>query len=174
MRMVVVGGVPGAGKSTALRPYAADPAALVLDPDPIRDRLRWRPLVHAVHQLLVWLLVLAGPDDQVLLVHDTATRRRRREALLRLASWRGWDVTLLLVDVSREDALRGQHVRGRVVGQESFERHWRRWLRLRAAPGTAARTVLTDRAGVGPALAALVGPDQRDVIRSGRHGDRSA
>ena len=41
--------------------------ALVLDPDLLRDRLRWRPLVHAVHQAMVWLVVMGGPSDRVLL-----------------------------------------------------------------------------------------------------------
>lgn len=155
MRMVVVGGVPGAGKSTALRPYVADPDVLVLDPDLLRARLRWRPLVHAVHQALVWLVVLAGPAGRVLLVHDTATRRRRRESLLRLASWRGWEPRLLLVDVSRSDALLGQHDRGRMVDPASFDRHWERWLRLRARPVAPGHTVVTDRAGVAESLASL-------------------
>lgn len=158
MRMVVVGGVPGAGKSTALRPYVGDPRVTVVDPDLLRSRLRWRPLVHAVHQAWVWLLVLAGPADRTLLVHDTATRRRRRESLLRLASWRGWDPLLLLVDVDRADALLGQHDRGRMVDPASFDRHWERWLRLRARPGPGSRTVVTDRVGVAAALAPLAAP----------------
>ena len=156
MRMVVVGGVPGAGKSTALTAYAGDPGVVVLDPDPIRARLRWRPLVHAVHQLAVWLTVLAGPGDRTLLVHDTATRRRRRDSLLRLASWRGWEVTLLLLDVTRSDALTGQHARGRVVSPPEFERHWARWLRLRAEPDTGCRTRFVDRDHARPALAELL------------------
>lgn len=157
MRMVVVGGVPGAGKSTALRAYADEPGVLVLDPDPIRARLRWRPLVHAVHQLLVWVLVLAGPADRTLLVHDTATRPRRRGALLRLGCWRGWDVTLLLVDVSRSAALTGQLDRGRLVSPRCFEQHWDRWLLLRAEPETGVRTVFVDRTQAGVVLAGLVG-----------------
>jgi hypothetical protein len=158
MRMVVVGGVPGAGKSTALRPYGADRSVLVLDPDAVRDRLRWRPLVHLVHQLAVWLVVLAGPGDRVLLVHETATRRRRRESLLRLASWRGWEPTLVLVDVGRADALLGQHDRGRMVDPAAFDRHWRRWLRLRRDLDTGARTLVVDRDGVASALRSLVEP----------------
>jgi hypothetical protein len=165
MRMVVVGGVPGAGKSTALRAYADDPGVLVLDPDPIRDRLHWRPLVHAVHQVLVWLLVLAGPGYRPLLVHDTATRPRRRGALLRLASWRGWDVTLLLLDVTRADALTGQVRRGRLVSAPAFDRHWRRWVRLRAHPVTGYRTVLVDRDTVAGVLDELTsaGAESREL-----------
>lgn len=133
MKMIVVGGVPGAGKSTAIRRYVGASGVRVLDPDRFRPRLRRRALVHLVHQVLVWSAVLLGPRAVgTLLIQDTATRRRRREALLRLARWRGWDVRLVLVEVSRADALAGQAVRGRMTPEASFERHWSRWLRLRA------------------------------------------
>lgn len=131
--MIVVGGVPGAGKSTAILRYAGTAGVRVLDPDRLRPVLRRRALVHLVHQGLVWSSVLLGPRlVGTLLIQDTATRRRRREALLRLARWRGWDVHVVLVDVSRADALTGQAERGRVTPTNAFDRHWDRWLRLRA------------------------------------------
>ncbi|MGB8022322.1 MAG: AAA family ATPase [Candidatus Nanopelagicales bacterium] len=132
MKMIVVGGVPGAGKSTAILRYAGTSGVWVLDPDRFRPRLRRRWLVHLVHQALLWSATLLGPRVGTLLVQDTSTRRRRREALLRMARWRGWDVHLVLVEVSRDDALAGQAVRGRLTPAPSFERHWNRWLRLRA------------------------------------------
>ncbi|GAB3255032.1 hypothetical protein GCM10027425_14860 [Alteromonas gracilis] len=131
--MIVVGGVPGAGKSTLLRAHAG-PGVVVLDPDDLRPVLRRRGLVHAVHQLLVWAAALAGPRilrGRTVLIHDTATRRRRREAFLALARARGWDVDLLLVDVTRLQAVTGQVQRGRLVAPGSFDRHWRRWERWR-------------------------------------------
>lgn len=129
--MIVVGGVPGAGKSTLLRAHAG-PDVVVLDPDDLRPVLRRRGLVHAVHQLLVWAVALVGPRilrGRTLLIHDTATRRRRREAFLSLARARGWDVDLLLIDVTRLQAVTGQVQRGRLVAPHSFDRHWRRWER---------------------------------------------
>lgn len=138
MDMVVIGGVPGAGKSTAMLRYADTPEVLVLDPDTIRERVPWRPAVHALHQALVWATALLGPRlvgvvsrGRAVLVHDTATRPGRREAFLRLARWRGWAVRLLLVEVGREAALAGQSARGRLVDDREFARHWRRWEHLR-------------------------------------------
>jgi hypothetical protein len=167
--MVVVGGVPGAGKSTVLRPYAGRRDVTVLDPDTWRDGLRWRPLVHGVHQALVWGAVLLGPAlVGPLLVHDTATRPRRRTALLRLARLRGWNPSLVLVDVDRTAALTGQLDRGRLVPAGSFERHWARWQRLRSDPaGTRwAPTFVVARDHAPAVVAALALPAGRMAVCS--------
>lgn len=156
--MIVVGGVPGAGKSTAILRYLGVPGVRVLDPDRVRRTLRGRAAVHAVHQALVWGTVLLGPRRVgTLLIQDTATRPRRREALLRFATLRGWSVHLLLVDVSRADALAGQADRGRRSPTGAFERHWSRWERLRgdiSHVGAPARMV--SRAEVSAAVDELV------------------
>jgi predicted kinase len=133
MTMIVVGGVPGAGKSTAVMRHLGERGVRVLDPDLLRGRVPHRWMVHTLHQVLVWGSVLLGPGLMgTLLIQDTATRRGRREALLRLGRRRGWRVHLVLVDVSRADALAGQVQRGRVVAAKSFERHWQRWTWMRA------------------------------------------
>jgi hypothetical protein len=159
MAFVVVGGVPGAGKSTAMRPYVGAAGVHVVDPDRVRRVVSWRPLVHTVHQLLVWGGLLLGPTLMgTLVVQDTATRRRRREALLRAALWRGWQVHLILVDVTRDEALAGQARRGRVSPSRAFDRHWRRWSGLGAdVPTMVVRPVVVTRAQVAQALAALIG-----------------
>lgn len=138
--LVLVGGVPGAGKSTLLARVGDDePGAVVRDPDAFRRWLRtalpyvpyraYRPMVHALHALATLHAVLRGPAGPrtALLVHDPATRPRRRRALARLARACGWEPVLLVVDVSRREALAGQAERGRVVAPASFARHWRRW-----------------------------------------------
>lgn len=160
MAFVVVGGVPGAGKSTALRAYIGAPGVHVVDPDRIRAVLSWRPLVHAVHQLLVWGGLLLGPSVVgTLMIQDTATRRRRREAMLRFALWRGWVVHLVLVDVSRDDALAGQARRGRISPPRAFDRHWQRWTGLRSdLDGIAVPARVVTRAEVADVLAGLVAP----------------
>ena len=173
-RLVLVGGVPGAGKSTALRELrAADPGVRTLDPDRWRERIaaalpgvayrRYRWLVHVLStvQLLAALVVRRGP----LVVHAPATRAGRRTLVGRLAAVRGWEPVLVFIDVSRDAALHGQHHRGRVVRAGSFARHWARWSRQRATLSQAARTgqplgpwtrvVVTARADVVPTLVAL-------------------
>lgn len=152
--LIVVGGVPGAGKSTAIAQTVGLPGVRVLDPDQLRARLRellpdrvhyraYRPIVHIVHTLRVLAGVLAGPSTgRRLVVHDPATRPHRRTLLARLARLRGWTPALVYVDIDRAGARRGQVARGRVVRASSFDGHWRRWQRLRprllADLGTAA------------------------------------
>jgi len=144
--LIVVGGVPGAGKSTLLARIADDvPAGVVLDPDRYRRAFArrlpsWVPyttyrwVVHALHAVATVLNLLRRPrSDTPLLVHDTATRERRRETLGLLARLRGWDPVLVAVDVSLSEALDGQLDRGRVVRPEGFVRHWERWTAQRSA-----------------------------------------
>jgi predicted kinase len=135
--LLVVAGVPGAGKTSLLSRIRA-PGSLVLDPEPIRARLArwlgpvpyrlWRPLVHAEH---IARVLLALPGGSGLIVHDTGTRHWRRRLLAGLARRSGRSGHLLLLDVSAEAALEGQRERRRTLGPSAFAAHWRRWLRLR-------------------------------------------
>lgn len=152
--LIVVGGVPGAGKSTAIAQTAGLPGVRVLDPDQLRGWLRqllpdripyraYRPIVHVGHTVRVLAGVLAGPSTgRRLVVHDPATRPHRRTALARLARFCGWTPALVYVDIDLARARRGQVARGRVVRASSFDGHWRRWQQLRplllADLGTAA------------------------------------
>jgi len=159
---VLVGGVPGAGKSTALaRVAGCRPGVRVLDSEAARRDLRrrvprgipyavYRPVVHVRHLAGVVRAVLTGPgcggdcadgggrsggvDDGagVLVVHDPATSRVRRWWWARLARRAGWRPVLVMVDVGRGEALSGQEARGRVVRARAFARHWRRWAAQRA------------------------------------------
>lgn len=144
--MIVVGGVPGAGKSTLLARVADDvPRTVVLDPDRYRRRIAarlpsWVPYgtyrwaVHTLHAAETVARLARGPRSTApLLVHDTATRIRRREVLGLVARLRGWDPVLVAVDVSLAEALDGQLDRGRVVQPEEFVRHWERWTAQRSA-----------------------------------------
>ena len=138
--LLVVAGVPGAGKTTWLSRIHA-PGSLVLDPEPIRARLArwlgplpyrlWRPLVHAEHLARV---LLALPGGSGLIVHDTGTRGWRRWLLAALADRLGRGGHLLLLDVPAEAALEGQRERRRALGPAAFTAHWRRWRRLREVP----------------------------------------
>lgn len=142
--LVVVGGVPGAGKSTAIRALAAaDPRVVALDPEQVTARLRsllgdrvpyrrFRSLVHVIHTVRLLAHLVAGPrTGRILVVHDPATRAARRALLARWARRRGWRTGALFIDVAQVDALQGQHDRGRVMAPRSFEGHWSRWERMR-------------------------------------------
>lgn len=145
---VIVGGVPGAGKTMLLQRTVAPGSAHVLDSAAVRDRLRrrlgrrvpyalWRPLVHSLHLIAVWR-ALGDGDAQPVVVHDCATRRWLRRAMLRRARRAARPAIALLLDIDGRVARDGQRARGRRVGDRVMRRHERRWRAL-IAPGTAQR-----------------------------------
>lgn len=166
--LVLVGGVPGAGKTTAIALATDDLAHIgAIDPEHISWWLRrrlparvpyraYRWIVHLGHTLRVLLHLLNGPvAGRRLVIHDPGTRAGRRRLFLGLAHLAGWRTVLLYVDVDRPAAQAGQVRRGRIV--RSFDEHWQSWQRLRpaltAAPGqivpggaAAEPVILTDRA----------------------------
>jgi hypothetical protein len=148
--LVLVGGVPGAGKTTAIALATDDlPYVRAVDPEHVSWWLRrrlpsgvpyraYRWLVHLLHTVRVLLHLLNGPvAGRRLVVHDPGTRAHRRGFFLRLAHLSGWRTVLLYVDVDRSLAQEGQLQRGRVV--RSFEEHWLSWQHLRPALDAAAR-----------------------------------
>lgn len=141
--LVLVGGVPGSGKTTAIA-RATDDLVHVSAVDPehvswwLRSRLpgvpyrgyRW--LVHLAHTVRVLVHLLDGPRaGRRLVIHDPGTRIGRRRLFLGLARLSGWRTVLLYVDVDRPAAQDGQVRRGRVV--RSFDEHWQSWQQLRPA-----------------------------------------
>jgi predicted kinase len=137
--LLVVAGLPGAGKSTLLGRLSGD--MTVLDPDQVRARLAtrlpagtryryYRPVVHVWQRLRVAGAALGrGP----LIVQEPSTRATTRVWLVLLAALTGRRVRMLWLEVTAEQALKGQHNRGRVLARRTFERHVRRSARLRAA-----------------------------------------
>ncbi|MEU1983892.1 hypothetical protein [Nocardia sp. NPDC019395] len=171
---VIFAGIPGAGKSTALRKlFGAGPEAeypprgpgnsLVLDSIQARNSWRhrmawvpyplWRPVVHIVHFHRIWIALRdhGGP----VVIHDCGTVGFTRRMLARWAVRRGRELHLVLLDVPPAAARAGQFARGRRVGRASFHWHVWRWRRLldRVESGAGPRprpesVVLLDRAGV--------------------------
>ncbi|HEY5784560.1 MAG TPA: hypothetical protein VIT65_07280 [Microlunatus sp.] len=139
-----MGGVPGAGKTTAIAQATDDLAHVgAIDPEHVSWWLRrrlparvpyraYRWIVHLGHTLRVLLHLLNGPVvGRRLVIHDPGTRAGRRRLFLGLAHLAGWRTVLLYVDVDRPAAQAGQLRRGRVV--RSFDEHWQNWLRIRPA-----------------------------------------
>jgi hypothetical protein len=168
--LVVVAGIPGAGKTCALDQLSARGAlagVVVLDSDRVRRAARsrlstvpypvLRPVVHAVHRIRIAVSAIA--DRRPLVVHEPATRRRSRAALLVLAWCTGRAARLVWVEVTPETALHGQVDRGRVVRSRAFRRHLRSVSRhhpARAASGAWDVVFVTDRAGAADAVLAAV------------------
>lgn len=175
--VILLAGVPGAGKTETLREVRRRvPRLRTSDPESVRESLRrtlpWlpyavgRPIVHTIAHLTAGARIL-GRDTSPLIVHDPGTRRWSRRLLLWLAGASGRDAVAVFIDVDRASALRGQQRRGRIVRSSAFARHWRRWLRLRSriltgaepSPGERWRSiVLTDRADAVDDLLAVLEP----------------
>jgi predicted kinase len=138
--LVLVGGLPGSGKTTLLRRLVgtADRDVVGFDSEQVSHRLRaagvrlpypvLRPWVHLWHRRRV-LHGVRGSAEVVVLT-DPWTRPRWRAAVLRAARRAGRSVRLVLLDVPREAAERGQHARGRRISRRSMRRHEVRWGRL--------------------------------------------
>lgn len=178
--VVVLAGIPGAGKSTFLRRvFAGNNTVRVLDSAHIRERWMpvlgaipyavWRPLVHLVYY--VTLLNAMRPGRGPLVIHDCATRPWARHLIGWRARRAGLPLHLILLDVPGDVARSGQWARGRVVRSTSMETHCRRW------PDVVARAA-TDPGDVVPgALSAVVlsryEADQVEQIAFGDHNVRS-
>ncbi|MFC9895164.1 AAA family ATPase [Nocardia sp. NPDC127579] len=146
---LVFAGVPGAGKSTALRMFFGATAeleapprgpggSLVLDSQHTRNRLRhklgwlpyplWRPVVHVAHYagIRAALRDARGP----VVIHDCATYGWARRLIARWSAAYGRELHLVMLDVPPTVARAGQYARGRRVNGFFFTVHCRRWARL--------------------------------------------
>ena len=139
--LVLVAGLPGAGKSTLLAGLPRHLGTVVLDSDDHRAALarrfprlpyhRYRALVHLRHRLAV--VRAAASDTSTVVVHLPATSAVLRAAVALLAVLTGRAAHLLWLHVDPDDALRGQHDRGRLVPSGSFAGHARRAVAAAAA-----------------------------------------
>jgi predicted kinase len=157
--VVVVAGLPGAGKTTLV---ASEPRAL--DSDALREawapRLRglpyalWRPLMHAWHWSAIWRA--AGRPEGVILVRPFTTGWLRR-AVLRRARRHHPAVHLVVVDATPAQARAGQRARGRTLRERAMRRHERRWAGADFArePWTTITRVPRDSASSQPAPSRL-------------------
>ena len=167
--VVVVAGLPGAGKTTLT---AAEPRAL--DSDRVRaawaprlGRLPyplWRPLVHAWHWLSIWR-ALARPEG-VVVVRPFTTGWTRR-AVLRRARRHHPAVHLVVVAATPAQARAGQLTRGRTIGERAMRRHERRWAAADLT-GEGWTTVLVAARSQG-----TLSPPSADPERRAEHGRRA-
>ncbi len=126
--VVVVAGLPGAGKSTLIA-RAVDPEVWrVLDTDLLRRRLprplRWTPALYAIHYAGIARAILGRRQ---VVVHTRGTRKPARRAIAALARLAGADTVLLLLDAPRAAAEAGQRSRGRVLGRSTMDREAADW-----------------------------------------------
>ncbi|MFR9731306.1 AAA family ATPase [Saccharopolyspora sp. MS10] len=140
--LLVVAGLPGAGKSTVLHKLTAPPGTVVLDSEQVRARLRallpaavpyrwYRPLVHAAHRArIAWACLRA---EGRVIAHEPSTRGTTRLMLVLFAVLGGRRRVLVWLHVGPEEALAGQHARGRLIRGRSFQLHVHRANRFHRA-----------------------------------------
>ncbi|UUY05011.1 ATP-binding protein [Svornostia abyssi] len=125
--VVVVAGVPGAGKSTLIRRAVDRDGVAVVDTDDARARGRDGRGLYVRHYLRIAGAVLGGRPA---VIHTRGTRAPARWAIRAMAFLRARPAHLVLIDAPREIAEAGQRDRGRAVSQTTMDAEWRRWRRL--------------------------------------------
>ncbi len=138
--LVVIGGLPGSGKTTLMRRLlpSGPPGTTGLDSEQVTARLLaagvrlpyrlLRPFVHGWHRWRV-LRTVRGAAPVVVLT-DPWTSARWRRTVLRAARRAGRTVLPVLLDSTPELARTGQTARGRALSARAMRRHARRWDRL--------------------------------------------
>jgi predicted kinase len=142
--VVVVAGVPGAGKTTLIRRAVDRSEVRVVDTEDRRvEGKRW--LLYAGHYTRIVAAIL-GRRPAV--IHSRGTLPVARRAIALLARLSGRPAHLVMLDAPREAAEAGQRRRGRAVPEAEMERQTARWRRLMARTPTGegwASVVVLDR-----------------------------
>jgi adenylate kinase family enzyme len=123
--VVVVAGLPGAGKSTLIRRAVDRSAVRVVDTDDQRRAGRRASYVrHYAH------ILAAVRGRQPVVIHSRGTLGTLRRMITLASSLRGRPAHLILLDAPRAEAEDGQRLRGRRVSQAKMDREAARWARL--------------------------------------------
>jgi hypothetical protein len=125
--VVVVAGMPGAGKTTLIRRAVDRAAVRVVDTDDHRRRVPG--LMYAEHYLRILLAVL-GRRPAV--IHSRGTHGWLRRGIAVLARLRGRPAHLIMLDAGLDEAEAGQRERGRMVPPSEMAWQAARWRRLMA------------------------------------------
>jgi hypothetical protein len=126
--VVVVAGVPGAGKTTLIRRAVDRDVARVVDTDD-RRQAGHRRLLNAGHY---WRIALAVAGRRPVVIHSRGTHPLARRTIAALAALRGRPAHLVMLDAERGEAEAGQRERGRTVAADEMDRQLARWRRLMA------------------------------------------
>lgn len=157
--ILVLTGLPGAGKSTLMGRCVRSPLA---DSQTVREQWAarlpawvgyplYRPLVRAEHY---WRLHRALRGGGPLAVHDSGAQRWVRAWLVRTGLRQARPVHLLVLAADEDEALAGQEARGRRVTRYALSRHvraahalGRRIAATGAPPAGISSLVVIDRPG---------------------------
>ncbi|MGO9490444.1 MAG: AAA family ATPase [Solirubrobacteraceae bacterium] len=152
--VVLIVGIPGAGKSTLINRAASAAEWTVLDPDRFRRQLRPRlQRLPIPYPLFVLATIVAIARDAHVVIESRGSNAWLRRLVAVCARIRGREAALVLLDAPPADAMAGQVGRGRVapVGVRRWNAvAWRRLMDA-ASSGALARegwseVVVLDRA----------------------------
>src|SRR5688500_16157437 len=124
--VVVVAGLPGAGKSTLIRRVVDRSAVEVVDTDDQRRHGRRASYVRHYGRILA-----AVRGSRPVVIHSRGTVGTLRRAIATVAALHGRPAHLILLDASADEAEDGQRRRGRGVSRLRMDREVARWRRLR-------------------------------------------
>jgi predicted kinase len=158
--VVVVAGVPGAGKTTLIRRAVDRREVRVVDTDDRRaEGKRSTPLLYAGHYARI-VVAIVGRRPAV--IHSRGTLPVARRTIALLARLNGRPAHLVMLDAPRAAAEAGQRQRGRTVPEGEMERQVARWRRLMAriptGEGWASVVVLDREQAAGTSGFAFVAP----------------
>lgn len=127
--VVLVIGIPGAGKTTLIDRTASSPGWTVLDTDRLRrqQRLRRMPVPYVLYVISI---VAAIARDTQVVVQSRGTYGWLRRLVTTGARLRGREAVLVMLDAPAADAIAGQTRRGRVAPARVMRWHVSRWSRL--------------------------------------------
>ncbi len=130
--VIVVAGLPGAGKSTLIRRAVDRDEATVLDTDDLRsNRARAPRLLNLRHYARI---VAAMHGDGPVVIHTRGSRAPLRRLIAALARLHGRPAHLLLLDADLAEAEAGQRARGRTIAERAMDREAAGWRRVMARP----------------------------------------
>jgi AAA domain len=133
-RVVLVVGIPGAGKTVLIDRAAGSPEWTVLDLDRFRRRLS--PTLRRLpvpYPLFVLAIVLAIARKPQVVVESRGTYAWLRRLVTGCARIRSREAIIVLLDASPGDATAGQVRRGRVAPSGVMRLNTTRWTQLRDA-----------------------------------------
>jgi hypothetical protein len=139
--VVVVAGVPGAGKTMLIRRAVERDAVRVVDTDDRRER-GGRASYLGHYARIVGAVIGRRPA----VIHSRGTHAAARRGIALLARLRGRPAHLVMLDAPQKAAEAGQRRRGRMVSEAEMERQMARWRglmrRIPASEGWASVVVL--------------------------------
>lgn len=129
--VILVVGIPGAGKTVLINRTARSPEWTVLDTDRFRQRLR--PALRRVpvpYVLYVFAIIVAITRKTQVVVQSRGTYTWLRRLVTTCARVRGREAVLVMLDAPPADAVAGQVRRGRVAPARVMQWHTARWSEL--------------------------------------------